>query len=116
MSSLAVGPIQVLRKSPPPALKTGHSFSDDDSDSFIEFETEVLYARIEELEKKKNFYKIKLQQVKQLVVFHFDDAEKMKDGILKVLSKVDFKKKKARKKSISDTEIKNAIAKIVIVD
>lgn len=113
MSSLAVGLIPKSDESPKAALKKGRvSSGDSDSGTYVEFEMEVLYARIDELEKKKNFYKKKLQQIKQLLQFHFDNPIKIREGLVKVFSKASSK----TTKKVSDIEIKNAISKIVIVD
>ena len=107
MSSLAVGFVakEKVQKAP---LKRGRDEEDVD---YSEFETEVLYARIDELEKKKNAYKYKLQQVKCVVQSNYEEPEKMRNKLIKLLCKTVKKKK-----SVSDLEIKNAISNIVIID
>lgn len=106
MSSLAVGLLETetVIKAP---LKTGLYEKNDD---YKEFETEVLYARIDELEKKKDAYKMKLQQIKRIVQTNYESPIKLRDAIVKVLTK------SSKKKTVSDLEIKNAISNIVIVD
>ena len=106
MSSLVVGFV-AKEKVEKAALKTG---IEEDVD-YTEFETEVLYARIDELEKKKNLYKRKLQQVKNIVERNYENPEEIRNQLVKLLSKLVKKKK-----SVSDIEIKNAISNIVIID
>lgn len=107
MSSLVVGFV-AKEKVQKAALKTGIEEEDVD---YTEFETEVLYARIDELEKKKNLYKRKLQQVKNIVERNYENPEEIRNQLVKLLSKLVKKKK-----SVSDIEIKNAISNIVIID
>ena len=112
MASLVVDPMPTVVVEPPKAqLKTMPEEEEYGGAEFVEFETEVLYARIEELENRISVYKNQQQTIKQIVKTHFDNPKIIRDKLVNVLS-IPCDKKKA----ITDSDIKKAIEKIIIVD
>ena len=88
-----------------------------------QFETEVLYDRIDELEKQVNAYQKQQQRIRQIVMFNFDDPEKMRENILNVVvtpvktsNVIRVNKKKSNLKAVSDQEIEKVIKSVIVID
>ena len=88
-----------------------------------QFETEVLYDRIDELEKQVNAYQKQQQRIRQIVMFNFDDPEKMRENILNVVvtpvktsNVIRVNKKKSHLKTVSDQEIEKVIKSVIVID
>ena len=93
MTSLAVGP---LKPKSPAKMK--------DDMEFVEFEVEVLYERIEELETREKKLKSVLKRIRHLAE-HSTDLQEMRKRILAF-----FPKKEAKPKAkVSDLDIMKAI-------